>query len=107
MLIAFGISLRTGPLPGQGNVAETVTISMLKVLFQPLVAFALARFVFGLDPVTTLAVTVMAGLPTAQNVFIFAMRGDESVQLARDVIFITSLASIPAVTGMAALVQAL
>ncbi|MGB3955601.1 MAG: AEC family transporter [Brooklawnia sp.] len=106
MLVAFGISLRTGPLPGRGNVAETISVSALKVIFQPLVGFLLARFVFGLDPVTTLAVTVMAGLPTAQNVFVFAMRGDQSVQLARDVIFITSLASIPAVTAMAAVVNA-
>lgn len=106
MLIAFGISLRTGPLPGQGNPVETIVISVLKVVVMPLIAFALARFIFGLDPVATLAVTVMAGLPTAQNVFVFAMRGEESVQLARDVIFITSFASIPMVTGLAALVQA-
>ena len=33
------------------------------------------------------------------------MRGEESVQLARDAIFITSFASIPAVTGLAALVH--
>ena len=105
MLIAFGVSLRAGPLPGYGNLGETITVSVLKVLVQPLLAFALARFVFGLDPATTLAVTVMAGLPTAQNVFIFAMRGEESVQLARDAIFITSFASIPAVTGLAALVH--
>lgn len=106
MLVAFGISLRTGPLPGQGNVGETVFISVLKVILMPLIAFGLAHFVFALDPVTTLAVTVMAGLPTAQNVFVFAMRGEESVQLARDVIFITSLASIPAITAFAAMVHA-
>lgn len=105
MLIAFGISLRTGPLPGQRNVVETVTIGVLKVIVQPAVAFGLSM-VFGLDQVTTLAVTVMAGLPTAQNVFVFAMRGQTAVQLARDVIFITSFASIPAVTLLAALVNA-
>lgn len=104
MLIAFGISLRRGPLPGQGNVAETVAVSVIKVVIHPLIAFGLA-LAFGLDAEATLAVTVMAGLPTAQNVFIFAMRGEESVQLARDAIFITSFASIPAVTLMAALVQ--
>ncbi|MGI5950433.1 MAG: AEC family transporter [Brooklawnia sp.] len=106
MLMAFGISLRFGPLPGQGNVAETVTISVLKIIIQPLVALGLA-LVVGLDHTATLAVTVMAGLPTAQNVFIFAMRGGQSVQLARDVVFITSFASIPAVTAFAALVNAI
>lgn len=104
MLIAFGISLRLGPLPGQGNAAETAFISVLKIIAMPLIAFGLARL-FGLDATTTLAVTVMAALPTAQNVFVFAMRGLESVQLARDAIFITSFASIPAVTVIAALLH--
>lgn len=107
MLIAFGISLRLGPLPGKGNLGETIYISVLKVLVQPLIALCLARWLFHFDVVTTLAVTVMAGLPTAQNVFVFAMRAKESVQLARDVIFITSLASIPAITAYAALVHTL
>lgn len=106
MLVSFGISLRLGPLPGQGNLGETVTISVLKVIGMPAIAFGLARL-FGLDGETTLAVTVLAGLPTAQNVFVFAMRSEESVQLARDVIFITSFAAIPAVTALAALVHAL
>jgi len=106
MLLAFGISLRLGPLPGQGNVTETVTVSVLKVVVQPLIALVLAHWVFHLDPTTVLAVTVMAGLPTAQNVFVFAMRGEQSVQLARDAIFITSFASIPTVTMLAALVHA-
>lgn len=107
MLIAFGISLRLGPLPGRGNVAETAYICVLKVLIQPLIAFLLAHFVFKFDVATTLAVTVMAGLPTAQNVFVFAMRSKQSVQLARDAIFITSLASIPAITAFAAFIQLL
>lgn len=107
MLIAFGISLRLGPLPGKGNLRETVYICVLKVILQPLIALVLAHWVFRLDMTTTLAVTVMAGLPTAQNVFVFAMRGRQSVQLARDVIFITSLASIPAITVFAAVVHAI
>lgn len=106
MLISFGVALCKGPLPGAGNMAETVVVSILKVFVLPLVAWALARFCFHLDSETTLAVTVMAGLPTAQNVFVFATRGEESMQLARDAIFISSLASIPAVTGLAVLVHA-
>lgn len=106
MLMAFGISLRFGPLPGQGNLAETITISGLKVIVQPLVALGLA-LAAGLDATATLAVTVMAGLPSAQNVFVFAMRGEQSVQLARDTIFITSFASIPAITALAGMVNAI
>lgn len=105
MLLAFGVSLRLGPLPGRGNTAETILVTGLKVLIQPVIAFVLARYLFALDPSATLAVTVLGGLPTAQNVFIFAMRGEESISLARDTIFISSVAAIPAVTAMAALVH--
>lgn len=99
MLLSFGISLRLGPLPGKDNLAETGFIIILKVLAQPLFALGLAALV-GLDAATTIAVVVMAGLPTAQNVFVFAMRADESVPLARDVIFITSVLSIASVTTL-------
>ena len=99
MLLSFGISLRLGPLPGKGNMAETGFIILLKVLVQPLFALGLATLA-GLDMATTIAVVVMAGLPTAQNVFVFAMRAEESVSLARDVIFVTSVLSIASVTAL-------
>ncbi|MCT3016494.1 AEC family transporter [Propionibacterium freudenreichii] len=106
MLIAFGISLLKGPLPGRVDTAETVFLSVIKTLVQPVVALALARL-FGLDLVATLAVVVMAGLPTAQNVFVFASRYDTNVRLARDVIFITTFASIPVITALTAAVHML
>jgi predicted permease len=40
---------------------------------------------------------VIAALPTAQNVFNFAVRYDRGVILARDTIFVTTLLSVPAV----------
>ncbi|WP_316668674.1 AEC family transporter [uncultured Propionibacterium sp.] len=106
MLVAFGISLRLGPPPGRENRGETLLICALKLLVQPVSAWVLAR-VLGLDLATTLAVVVMAGLPTAQNVFVFSSRYGTSVSLARDVIFITTVCSIPAITLYAALVHAL
>ena len=49
-LIAFGISLRGAPLPGRGGrAADLALATVLKVVVMPLVAFALARWVFGLD----------------------------------------------------------
>ena len=44
-----------------------------------------------------LAVTVIAALPTAQNVFTFAMRYDRAVILARDSIFVATVLSVPAI----------
>lgn len=106
MLIAFGISLRLGSLPGRTDSAETIFASLIKLIFQPLMAFIFAH-VFGLDTATTLAVVVMAGLPTAQNVFVFSSRYDTDVALARDVIFITTVASIPTITAFAAIIHAI
>lgn len=103
MLIAFGVSLRLGPLPRRGpQFTETLVLCALKLLVQPLVALALAR-AFALDAVTTLAVMVLAGLPTAQNIFSHAVRYQRQVVLARDVVFITSVCSIPTIMAMAVL----
>ena len=104
MLIAFGMSLLKGPLPGRSDTAETIFLSVVKTIVQPLVALVGAHL-FGLGLTPTLAVVVMAGLPTAQNVFVFASRYDTTVTLARDVIFITTFASIPLVTAFTALVH--
>lgn len=103
MLIAFGVSLRLGPLPGRGpQFTETLLLCALKLVIQPAIALLLAR-VFGLDAVTTLAVMVLAGLPTAQNIFSHAVRYQRQVVLARDVVFITSVCSIPTIMAMAVL----
>ena len=47
-------------------------------------------------------VTVSA-LPTAQNIFNFASRYDRGVVVARDTVLITTIAAIPALVIIAAL----
>ena len=96
MLLAYGVSLRTGPLPGAGEPpAQIAVIVALKLVVQPLTAYLLARYVLGLESVELLAVTVIAALPTAQNVFTFAVRYRQGEVLARDAVFVTTLGSIP------------
>ncbi|MBU7598199.1 AEC family transporter [Streptomyces sp. P38-E01] len=103
MLIAYGISLRLGPLPGRGTHApEVAVIVLLKVVVQPLVAFLLARYVLDLDQAGVLAVTVIAALPTAQNIFVHASRYGTGVLLARDSIFVSTILSVPALLVIAA-----
>ena len=104
MLLAYGVSLRTGPLPGAGEPpAQIAVIVALKLVVQPLAAYLLARYVLGLESIELLAVTVVAALPTAQNVFTFAIRYRQGEVLARDAIFVTTLGSIPVLFGIAAL----
>lgn len=96
MLIAYGISLRLGPRPGAGEPAGQIgTIVGLKLVLQPVVAFLIGRYLVHLDGVDLLAVTVIAALPTAQNVFNHAVRYNRGVILARDTIFVSTLLSVP------------
>ncbi len=104
MLIAYGISLRLGPRPGTGDRPRLLwSIVVLKMVVQPLVAYAVARYALGIDGDELLAVTVIAALPTAQNIFVIASRYERSTVLARDAIFASTLLSVPAVALIAAL----
>jgi malonate transporter and related proteins len=104
MLLAYGVSLRLGPRPGAGEALVQIgTIVALKLIVQPLCAFLIGRYVVGLDGLNLLAVTVIAALPTAQNVFTHAVRYDRGVILARDTIFVSTLASVPVLLLIAAL----
>jgi predicted permease len=64
---------------------------------QPITAYLIGAYALGLVGRDLLAVTVIAALPTAQNVFTFAMRYDRGVILARDMIFVATLLSVPAI----------
>jgi malonate transporter and related proteins len=99
--VAYGISLRLGPGLGRGEPAGQITaLVTLKLVVQPVVAYLLGRYAVGLAGHDLLAVTVIAALPTAQNVFTFAMRYDRGVILARDTIFVATLLSVPAIIGI-------
>jgi predicted permease len=104
MLLAYGVSLRLGPLPGAGaSTLEIGLITVLKLGLQPLCAYALGRYALGLDALPLLAVTVLAALPTAQNIFVHATRYDRLPILARDSIFVTTVLSVPVLFAVAAL----
>jgi malonate transporter len=98
MLLVFGISLRLGPRPGAGEPPIQIgTLVLIKLIVQPIVAYLVGAYLVGLAGHNLLAVTVIAALPTAQNVFTFAMRYDRGVILARDTIFVATLLSVPVI----------
>jgi malonate transporter and related proteins len=101
MLLAYGISLRLGPRPGAGEPPIQVgTLVSLKLVVQPIAAYLIGAYAVGLTGHNLLAVTVIAALPTAQNVFTLAMRYDRGVILARDTIFVATLLSVPVILGI-------
>jgi hypothetical protein len=104
VLLAYGVSLRLGPRPiAGGSVVELAVVSGLKLVVQPLLAYAAARWIFGLDGRALLAATVVAALPTAQNIFVYASRYNRSTTLARDSIFVTTALSVPVLLTITAL----
>jgi predicted permease len=96
VLIAFGMSLSGRPVlaPGPDRVA-TVTAVVLKTAVMPAIAFLLAvALALGRD--ATYAVTVLAALPTAQNIFLYAQSFQTGLVLARDAVFLSTVACVPA-----------
>jgi malonate transporter len=107
MLLAYGISLRLGPRPGAGEPPiQVTTMVSIKLILQPIAAYLIGAYAVGLTGNDLLAVTVIAALPTAQNVFTFAMRYDRGVILARDTIFAATLLSVPVILAITWLLAA-
>ncbi|HEX2073663.1 MAG TPA: AEC family transporter [Geodermatophilus sp.] len=103
-LLAYGMSLHGAPRPASGAVARQVWLAVaLKTVVQPALAYALGRWVADLDGVALLAVTVTSALPTAQNVFVYATSYDRGTLLARDVVLLSTLLSVPVLVGVAVL----
>lgn len=101
-LIAFGVSLRRGPRPAAaGSAPHLVAVVVLKTVVMPAVALGVG-LALGLRGQAVFAAVVTAALPTAQNIFVYAVRYRQSVHLARDAIFVSSLVSLPVVLLIAA-----
>ncbi|AOD22074.1 MULTISPECIES: AEC family transporter [Rhodococcus] len=104
-LLAFGLSLQGVRVLEKGTSPrrDIALASVLKILAQPVLAYLMGRFVFGLDGHALFAVVVVAALPTAQNVFVYASAYGRGTVLARDAALVTTIASIPAIGVTAAL----
>lgn len=104
MLLAFGLSLHGARRPGTGETAGSVwTAVLIKNVLHPLIAWAFAAGVLGLDGPALLAAVVLAALPTAQNVFGYAVRYERAVTLARDTALATTVVAVPVLLVVAAL----
>jgi len=100
-LVALGASLRSTGEPA-GARGELGTLCLLKLVAQPAVAY-LTGLLLGLSGHQLLAVVVCAGLPTAQNTFIYAQEYRvASPLIGRAVLASTSL-SLVTLAGTAAL----
>lgn len=101
-LIAFGISLRRGPRPAAAGSGGHLAVAVaLKTVVMPAMALGVGQ-ALGLRGPALFAAVVTAALPTAQNIFVYAVRYRQEVPLARDAIFVSSLVSLPVILLSAA-----
>lgn len=103
-LLALGMSLRgSRPLRGGTDAVERWTAVLLKSVVQPVLAFLIGRFLFGLGGAMLLAAVVTSALPTAQNVYVFAARYGRGESFARDVVVLSTAVSAVTLIAVAAL----
>lgn len=100
-LIAFGLSLygKRALQRGVSPRRDVALAAVFKTVIQPVVAFLIARYVLGLEGEDIFSAVVLAALPTAQNVFIFASWYARGIILARDAAVVTTLTAIPAIAA--------
>ncbi|MBT1001469.1 AEC family transporter [Paenarthrobacter sp. DKR-5] len=103
-LLAFGVSMYGSKVLEAGDSRPDVLLAAIsKLVFQPLAAFLAGHYLLGLEGHALFSVVVMAGLPSAQNVFVAAARFESGVAMAKDIVLITTVVAIPALMGVAAL----
>jgi predicted permease len=91
-LLALGMSLRgSRPLAAGPLRADRFLAVGLKTLAQPVLAYLIARFALGLEGAPLFAAVVLSALPTAQNVFVYALRYERGESLARDAIVLSTV----------------
>ncbi|MGV9824133.1 AEC family transporter [Gordonia sp. NPDC003429] len=102
-LLAFGLSLTGVAVMKKGDSPrrEVVAASVLKLIAMPALVYVIARWGFGESGHTLFAQVVIAALPTAQNVMVYATRYRRGQILARDTALITTLGSVPVIAVIA------
>lgn len=85
--------------------AELSLIAVAKLVIQPVVGYLVGAFVFRLSHEDLLAVTVCAGLPSAQNTFVYAQRYRAAEALASRSVLVTTTLSLATVLVMTAILK--
>ncbi len=104
VLLAFGISLADRRRDGTNGVdrRQLSVVVLLKVVLMPVVAYAVARWGFGATGHQLMIVTVLAALPSAQNINTYAALYQRGEALARDATLVSTIVSVPAIMAAVA-----
>ncbi len=104
LLIGYGMSLHgQRVLDDRFRRAEIASATALKLVAMPLIAWSVGFFLFRLSPDDLLVVTVLAALPTAQNIFTYSQHYKVGEAVSRDTILLTTVGCVPAILVVMAL----
>ncbi|MEV6415510.1 AEC family transporter [Kribbella sp. NPDC051718] len=101
-LVAYGLSLG-GAKDSISLDRDAVLAVLLKTLVQPLVAYSVGRWLLDLEGAALLAPVLLAALPTAQNVYVYAVQYRAARRLARSAVLLSTLLSIPVMIALSGL----
>jgi len=101
-LVVFGLSLQGAAAGTRAASKDVALATALKVVVHPAAAYVIGRWALGLDGTLLLALTVLGALPAAQNVFVYAVRYQQSVPQARAVVLASTVLAVPALLAVTA-----
>ncbi|MGH3713224.1 MAG: AEC family transporter [Micromonosporaceae bacterium] len=111
-LFVLGLALAPGAAGPRGTASDAGSprwlawvVSVLKVVVHPLVAYLVGRYLLRLDPTMLQVAVVLAGLPAAQNMFLYASRYRAGERLARDVVVRSTLLAMLTLVVIAVLLR--
>ncbi len=90
----FAIGLFLGGRALVSNLAELAWISILKLIWQPLICYWLAITLFPMDPFWTACAVILAALPTGALAFVVAQAQGVYEERTSAVILVSTIASI-------------
>jgi malonate transporter len=91
---ALGLADGSEQQPRAAPAVQVALVTGMKLALQPAVAWAIGLYALHLSRPQLLAVTICAGLPTAQNVFIFAQEYRAGVSEASRAVLVTTTLSL-------------
>ena len=95
-LFAMGASLAGYPL--RGALGPALALTTVKLLVHPLVVWLVAVPLLGLDGLAVAVPVVMAAMPSAVNVYLFAARYQAAPDVAARTVFLSSALSVATVS---------
>jgi hypothetical protein len=102
-LFAMGVTLALRPIRRVPH--ELLPIALLKLVLHPILVYVMLSALGHFSPVWVYTAVLLAGLPTATNVFVIAQQYHVWVERASASILLTTLFSVGTVTGLVYLIR--